>query len=161
MAVKRVKYDEGQWFAVPLRYGGYATGIIVRGSYKTKGGLGYFFGPKFDEIPDDEKTWEKHPQEAVLVTQFGDLGIINGRWPLILSTRPFSKNAWPIPLFGAPFRLTPEKAYIREYQQDNSGRLQIVHETIVDAEEVIGMPSDTLMGGGAVEIQLSELLLSK
>ena len=42
MGRKHIRYNEGQWFGVPLRKGGYAIGIIVRGSYKTKGGLGYF-----------------------------------------------------------------------------------------------------------------------
>ena len=34
---KHIKYSEGQWFAVPLKSGGYALGIIARGSHKVKG----------------------------------------------------------------------------------------------------------------------------
>jgi hypothetical protein len=68
-----IRYREGQWFAIPLRKEGYALGIIVRGCYKTKGGLGYFFGPKYAEIPNDEATWEKKPEEAILIARFGDL----------------------------------------------------------------------------------------
>jgi hypothetical protein len=63
---KHTRYSEGQWFTVPLRKGSYALGIIVRGSYKTKGGLGYFFGPQYAEIPGDKQTWEKHPEDAII-----------------------------------------------------------------------------------------------
>lgn len=40
MSRGRKGYREGQWFAVPLRDGGYALGVIVRGGYETAGGLG-------------------------------------------------------------------------------------------------------------------------
>jgi len=159
MAKGHIKYSEGQWFAVPLRDGGYALGIIVRGNYKTKGGLGYFFGPRYAKVPDAEKTFEKKPEEAVLIALFGDLGIISGRWPLVQSTRPFSVEDWPIPLFSAPIRLIPEKAYIREYQQDDSGVLRIARQEVVDLKDVVNLPSDKSMGGGSVETRLSELLI--
>jgi hypothetical protein len=158
MTYKNVKYNEGQWFAVPLRNEGYALGIIVRGNYRVKGGLGYFFGPRYDYVPDDEEIWEKKPEEAILISQFGDLGIINSRWPLIQTTRPFHKEEWPIPKFGSENPLIPQKAFVREYQQDNSGKLQIIRETVVDAKEIVGMPIDSSMGGGSVEIHLTELL---
>lgn len=112
MMNKAIKYNEGQWFAVPLRNSGYALGIIVRGNYRTKGGLGYFFGPRYDQIPNNEETLKKKPEEALLVTQFGDLGIINGRWPILKSTRLFSKEEWPIPKFGSTNPLIPGKAFV-------------------------------------------------
>lgn len=62
MQTEHIKYSEGQWFAIPLNNGGYALGIIVRGSYKTKGGLGYFFGPRYEDIPDGNETWHKNLQ---------------------------------------------------------------------------------------------------
>jgi hypothetical protein len=158
MMSKNIKYNEGQWFAIPLRNGGYALGIIVRGNYQTKGGLGYFFGPCYDHIPDNDDVWKINPDDALLITQFGDLGIINGRWPIILSTRPFSKDEWPIPKFGSVNPLIPHKAFVREYQQDNAGELQVVREIVVDAKEIAGLPTDSSMGGGAVEIRLSDLL---
>jgi hypothetical protein len=158
MNKKRIRYFEGQWFAVPLRKDGYALGIIVRGSYKAKGGLGYFFGPKYQEIPNDESTWEKKPVDAILITKFGDLGIINGSWPLIKSTRPFLKEEWPIPKFGHEVSLLPGKGTIREYAQDNIGRLIIVKETPVNVKEIIGLPEDLSRGGGSVEIELTKIL---
>lgn len=158
MRKKYIRYDEGQWFAVPLRKGGYALGIITRGNYKTKGGLGYFFKPKYSEIPGEEATWQKSPKDAVLVTRFGDLGLINGRWPLIPSTRLFSKEEWPIPKFGMEVELVPGKAFIREYDQTENGGLILLQETVVDVKEIAGLPEDGSMGGGAVEIRLTNLL---
>lgn len=155
---KHIRYSEGQWFAVPLLKDGYAIGIIVRGSYKTKGGLGYFFGPKYENIPADEATWEKKPGEAILIARFGDLGIINGRWPLIESTRPFSKEEWSIPKFGLEVSLLPGKGFIREYGQNDTGELILIKEEPVDAKDIVDLPEDSSMGDGAVEIRLTKLL---
>jgi hypothetical protein len=159
MKKKNIHYSEGQWFAVPLRRGGYALGIIVRGGYKTKGGLGYFFGPKYEDLPGDEATYEKHAEDALLIARFGDLGIVRGSWPLIQSTRPFSKEEWPIPKFGTEVPLPPGKGFIREYEQDSSGALICVRQTPVDADKIQKFPKDAVMGGGAVEIKLTKLLV--
>jgi hypothetical protein len=158
MKQKHKRYDEGQWFAVPLRKGGYALGIIVRGNYKTKGGLGYFFGPKYSELPNDQDTWEKYPKEAKLITRFGDLGIINGSWPLIHSTHLFCKDQWPIPRFGAKIPLIPGKGFIREYGQNEKGQLIYIREIIAPENEVLELPVDCAMGYAVVEIRLTEIL---
>jgi hypothetical protein len=158
MNKKHIHYNEGQWFAVPLRKDGYALGIIVRGSYKTKGGLGYFFGPKLERLPEDRDTWEKKPEDAVLITQFGDLGIITGRWPLIHSTRAFVKDKWPVPHFGSIDPLRPGVGHLREYAQDEKGNLVLIRQVVVDAADLVGVPLDRDMGGGAVEIKLTKLL---
>ena len=158
MRQKHIRYNEGQWFGVPLRKGGYAIGIIVRGSYKTKGGLGYFFGPKYLAIPDDKDTREKKPDEAILIAQFGDLGIINGSWPLIQNTRPFNKEEWPIPKFGTEISLLPGKGFIREYSHAETGEWILVGEKVVEISDIVGLPEDASLGGGAVEIRLTNLL---
>lgn len=155
---KHIKYSEGQWFAVPLQDSGYALGIIVRGSYKTKGGLGYFFGPRYEDIPDEQVTWLKKPSDAILVAWFGDLGIIEGRWPLVPSTRPFRREAWPVPKFQRIDALRPDKGWLVEYSSEDSGVGEPIRETYCDAEELVGLPSDDLLGYGAVEIILTKLL---
>ncbi len=155
---KMIRYSEGQWFAVPLRTNGYALGIIVRGSSKTKGGLGYFFGPKYHEIPNDKDTWEKNSVDAVLITEFGDLGIIKGDWPLIKSTRPFSRKDWPVPKFGMEVPFPPGKGFIREYEYDNLGKRTLVKQIAVDANEIKDLPKDSIMFGGFIEITLTNIL---
>lgn len=158
MKQKHIRYSEGQWFAVPLRNGGYALGIIVRGSYKTKGGLGYFFGPKYSEIPTYKSILEKNPDEAILITWFGDFGIINGSWPLIQNSRSFSRAEWSLPKFGRKISLLPDKGYIVEYEENKEGAWKVFREVPVDFQDISGLPEDIMMGGGSVEIKLTKLL---
>ena len=155
---KHIKYSEGQWFAVPLKTGGYALGIIVRGSYKKKGGLGYFFGPRYEEVPDERETWSKQPSDAILITWFGDLGIIWGRWPLIPSTRPFRREEWPVPKFKRIDSLNPRRGWLVEYSQDDDGRGIPIRETPCNAEDLEGLPEDGVDGYEAVENFLTHLL---
>ncbi len=158
MKQKRQKYDEGQWFAVPLRTGGYGLGIIVRGNYKTKICLGYFFGPKFSRLPNNKDIDEKKSEDAVLITWFGDLGMINKRWPLIDSSRPFSRAQWPMPKFGRQIPLLPEKGYIVEYEENRDGKWKVLREIPIDVKEIAGLPEDIIRMGGSVEITLTKLL---
>ena len=161
MCKRHIKYDEGQWFAVPLKDGGYALGIIVRGSYKTKGGLGYFFGPRYPDIPDDTATWAKQTSDAILITWFGDLGIIEGRWPLIPSTRPFRREEWPVPKFARIDAVDPSIGRLVEYDQETSGLESPIRETVRPAQDLVGLPRDVDAGAGAVEIKLTKLLAEK
>lgn len=156
MTRAHVKYDTGQWFAVPLRDGGYALGVIVRGSYKTKGGLGYFFGPRYAELPGNDDVSAQQPSDAILITWFGDLGIISGEWPLIFSNRAFHKEEWPMPRFRRD--ATPEKGWLVEYHQDATGFDGIIRETLCDVRDLEGLPKETVSGSGAVEIKLTRLL---
>jgi hypothetical protein len=155
---KHIKYNEGQWFAVPLGHGGYAVGVIVRGQYKTKGGLGYFFGPKRDTLPMDADTQYLHPADAVLITWFGDLGIIEGEWPLLHSTRPFHREAWPVPKFGRVDSLNPEVGWLVEYAQDALGMGDVIRETRCRVQDLVGLPRDASANAGAVEVLLTKLL---
>ena len=159
MPKKAIKYQEGQWFAVPLRDGGYALGIIVRGSYKTKGGLGYFFGPKYPEVPIGIETFAKNKENTLLIRQFGDLGIITGEWPLIQDGKPFTYEDWPVPLFHRVPPFSEGKAVIVEYRQDYSGDEHPIRETVTPlTDEILKLPKDVLSGSGAVEIVLTKLL---
>jgi hypothetical protein len=154
-----VKYEEGQWFAVPLRNGGYALGIIVRGNFKTKGGLGYFFGPKYEVIPTGEETYSKNKDNALLIQKFGDLGIIEGEWPLIHNSKPFNRDEWPVPLFHRVLPFPEGKALIVEYRQDYSGSESPVKETVVPLTDgVKKLPKDVLSGSGSIEITMTKLI---
>lgn len=159
MVPKVVKYGEGQWFAVPLRSSGYALGIIVRGSYRTKGGLGYFFGPKYEGVPSGAETYTKNKDNSILICRFGDLGIIRGQWPLIQGKKPFYRDEWPVPLFRRILPFPEGKAVIVEYRQDYSGMEAPFRETITEVTgDVLKLPKDSMFGSGAVEIVLTKLL---
>ena len=94
MALRRLPYTEGDRFAVPLEDGGYAIGLIAVLSSDRVGGLGYFFPPRFHTVPQSDACGRLRPDEAVLICQFGDLGIIQGAWPLIGKVRPWNRQEW-------------------------------------------------------------------
>jgi hypothetical protein len=158
----RVEYGEGQWFAVPLDDGSYALGIIVRGSYSTKGGLGYFFGPRYPVVPSGRETEGKAPSDAILKAWFGDLGIIEGRWHLVKTTREFDRAQWPVPNFGRIDLINLQVGRVVEYDQDVNGLLDLpIRESVRPAEEVADLPEDGVWGARAVELALNRLLSSE
>src|SRR5262245_17794860 len=100
LAVKRCRYREGDWFAVPLRDHGFALGRIARVSKRGRILLGYFFGLRTSHpLPLDDVRSHK-PEEAVIVRQFGDLSLANGDWPIIGNSGDWERRAWPMPDFG-------------------------------------------------------------
>lgn len=143
---------------MPLKDGGYALGVIVRGSYKTKGGLGYFFGPKYAEIPDEQETWLKNPSDAILIAWFGDLGIIWGKWPLIPSGRPFRREEWPVPKFRNIDPLNLNKGWLVEYRQESNGLELPIRRIYCDVKDLVGLPEDGDWGYEAIETVLTKLL---
>jgi Immunity protein 26 len=74
----KVNYREGDWFAVPLRNGGFAVGVIARANPRGVS-LGYFFGPPRSDVPRLDEVADLRSGDAVLVRKFGHLGILNGR----------------------------------------------------------------------------------
>lgn len=162
MKSTHIKYSEGQWFAIPLPSSGYAIGIIARGSYKTKGGLGYFFGPKYDEIPSNLETFSKNKENFIFIGWFGDLGIINGDWPLIEAGKPFKRVEWPVPKFYRIPGIPEGQAFLVEYDQTMPEMFRPMHEYLVPiSQDILQFPEDSLHGAGAIEIILDRLLNPK
>jgi len=160
MRERIIRYDEGQWFAVTLRGGGYALGIIVRGRYRTKGGLGYFFGPVHSEIPYDVDTERLLPSDAIYIGWFGDLHIIEGKWPLLGGVSPsFERTKWPIPTFAQTNPLYPEElGVLVEYDQEDPGDQTTARRTLRRNDTLVGLPRNVFSGAGAIEIRLAKLL---
>jgi hypothetical protein len=149
-------YSEGDWFAVPLRDGGFAVGIIARAMPRKEGVLlGYFFGPRRDEVPTLEELGDLSASDAVMVEMFGDLGLIRGEWPLLGRVNGWDRSAWPTPEFGRFEELTG-RAFKVIYDDDNPNR--VVREEQVDPNELAGLPKDGLSGAGAVERMLTRML---
>ena len=96
--MSKVKYREGDWFAVPLRDGGYAVGLIARANIQGVL-LGYFFGPQRSTVPRVEEVGNLRPEDAVLTRIFGDLGIRTGKWPLLGRLDGWNRQDWPTPVF--------------------------------------------------------------
>ena len=159
MSTKRITYSEGEWFAIPLSRGDYGLGLIVRGSYRTKGGLGYFFGPRYASLPKIDLTAPMTPNNAVLVAWFGDYAIINGRWPLLESSFVFKRGNWPVPDFKRPDFANPNFGWLVEYDQENPIFSDPKRLTYLPINQISSLPEEGQLGYRALEIQLSRLLL--
>ena len=154
MPRKTLLYKEGDWFAVPLKDGGYALGIAARVS---RGGaiLGYFFGPRYQSVPSATQLHGLAASNASFIGIFGDLGLLEGEWPLICKAEEWRRDSWPMPDFGRVDTDT-QIAYRTTY---NENRLtEQVKETKVSLQEAQSLPEDGLFGSGALELQLNRLL---
>jgi hypothetical protein len=151
---RRVRYSEGDWFAVPLRDGGFAAGVIAR--MNPKGVLlGYFFGPKRGAVPTVDEVAGLTSADAVVVLQFGHLGIRSGRWPLMGAIGAWDRRDWPIPAFARMEELTGQALRVR-YRDDDPN--DVISEERISIDEARSLPIDALSGDGAVEIKLTALL---
>lgn len=150
----KVKYREGDWFAVPLRDNGFAVGLVARAN---PGGvlLGYFFGPLRSEVPGLEDVAGLQPADAVLVGKFGHVGIVQGKWPLLGRLDGWDRRQWPTPVFVRYEELTGRS--FRVYYDDDDPN-KVLREEQVAPGEAEQAPKDGLMGAGFAETALSRLL---
>jgi hypothetical protein len=150
----RVSYREGDWFAVPLRDGGFAVGVIARAN-EDGALLGYFFGPKRAFVPSIDDIADLGVSEAELVGKFGHLGLKHGTWPIIGQLEDWDRTAWPMPVFGRFEELTG-RAFAVKYADDDPNSHP--RETEIEPVDLARYPRDGLMGAGYVEIVLSKSL---
>lgn len=150
---KPLPYREGTWFAVPLRDGGYAVGVAAR--LDAKGIVfGYFFGPRHETVPTALEARGLSYAEAIYQSRFGDLGLIEGTWPILGESEEWNREKWPLP----PFVRVDEhagKAWKSVYAEDN---LELVHDEPCDLALAQRCPEDGLAAAGFVEVRLTKLL---
>ena len=157
MPRKRLPYKEGDWFAVPLRDGGYALGLVARMNGKGSV-LGYFFGPWREQCPTKEDTQGLSSADAILVRLFGDLGLLEGKWPILGRSDLWDRADWPLPAF-ARIAVDKSRAWRVEYSEADIN--QVVREVPVNPNKVSHLPEDGLSGSGALEIRLTQLLSAR
>lgn len=75
--MKSLPYREGSLFAVPLRKGGYAAGLVARMAPQGKIILAYFFGRKFETVPSLSDISSMRAADSVKCLRVGDLGLMN------------------------------------------------------------------------------------
>jgi hypothetical protein len=92
---------------------------------------------------------------AVLVRKFGDLGLVQGTWPILGRLDEWNRREWPMPLFVRHEELTGRSFMVR-YADDDPNRL--VREEQVAPDEASLHPKDGLMGAGFAENALTALL---
>ena len=99
MAKKKLPYSEGSVFLVPLTTGGFGRGVVARADPKGRGGLfGYFFAPCLAST-NNVALDDFMPCNAILRVRFGDLGLINGEWPVCGQVPNWDRSQWPMPDF--------------------------------------------------------------
>lgn len=151
VARKWKKISEGECYAVPLRDGSYAIGVIARVG-KRGAILGYFFGPRRMAIPTSNDVRALRADDAVSCELLGDLGIQRNEWPHIGCVEPWDRSQWPLPTFG---RIEDEArgiAWIVRYaDKDVSVQTEELRCTIEEARRLL---PDRTAGYGAVEVRL-------
>ncbi len=150
---KKINYSRGTHFAVPLRDVGFARGVVAR--MDGKGGVfGYFFGPRLSSAEEAKSTAAMAPDAAILLRDVGDLGLVDGKWPIFGQLPDFTPDAWPMP----PRIRVDEvsgKAWLSYYDEDT---FECLRDIPVDAALASEYPEDGTSGYGALEIRLTKLL---
>jgi hypothetical protein len=148
------EYDEGDWFSVPLRDGGFGLGVVAR--VNREGVLfGYFFGPRRSKVPTLRETTSVQPRDAVLTARFGHLGLRGGTWPIVGRSKAWKRDDWPMPEFRRYEELTG-RTFKVTYDKDDPNR--VIREEQTSPQLVERLSKDSLFGAGAVEIALTRLL---
>ena len=151
---KKANYHEGDWFAVPLRDGGFGVGVVARANPRGCV-LGYFFGPRHPDVPTLEDVRGLKPGDAVLVRKFGDLGLLEKTWPILGRLADWERREWPMPVFGRYEELTGRS--FKVFYDDNDP-IKVIREEQVAPGDAEQRPGDGLMGSGFAEILLTRLL---
>lgn len=153
--MSRLPYQEGTWFGVPLDGGGLSIGVAAR--IDGRGGIvGYFFGPRRESTPPLVEVEGFEASGSILVTQLGDLHLIEGKWPIIGRPERWSRDEWPIPAFCRQDPILEAVAWRVEYSEGQLNRP--VREERISPEECSRLPKDGILGARAVERLLSHLI---
>ena len=159
MATKRKRwprkppYNEGDFFSLPLPGGGRGVGLVAR--MDGSGGIfGYLFGPRRDKDPEVSELAGLRPEEAVLLAQFGDLGILEQEWKVLGPMPNWDRARWPLTPFKRIDVINPRIALRVEY----SDKLEEIRNIRCSPEEVASLPGDSLYGYKALEMELDERL---
>jgi hypothetical protein len=78
-----------------------------------------FFGPKRDRVPNLEELTALRADGAVLVEGIGDLGLINGTWPIIGDSAQRDRVGWPVPVFIRRVGILVKAAWRVHYSDDD------------------------------------------
>lgn len=151
-----VKYQEGDWFVVPLNGTGYALGLAARVSIRYNIIAGYFFPPRYNTMPLIENIRTLNAGSAILIGLVSHLGFRQGDWKIIHRPNKWYREEWPLPSFVSIDAVDPSLAYRRQYNEDNL--VHMVKEEKIALAEAKNYFSDGLYGYKAMEIYLNSLL---
>jgi hypothetical protein len=145
-------YREGDVFGVPFG-SGYGLGVVARVGKRGRIVLGYFFDVLFETLPSGAEVPSLRPRDAAFTIRFGDLHLVDGRWPVICQIRPWERETWPMPMF------------VRVEPTPSSDRFFLVSYPDIDPSQPVKLERidsnsanyerDWLWGAGAVEARFS------
>ncbi|WP_095198069.1 Imm26 family immunity protein [Mesorhizobium carmichaelinearum] len=149
----KLPYKKGTLFAIPLRSGGYGLGLVARMAPKGKIILVYLFGPMRLELPNADELSDISPDNAVRCLRCGDLGLINGSWPIIGEMKIWIEDKWPMPNFVHKESLS-NRILIRKYSDSDPSKLE-GQASVASAGH---LEQDGLHGYEVVELILTDQL---
>ena len=151
---RKLPFQEGTWFAVPLRPTGYAIGRVARHTPKGEIIVAYIFGPRRQHVPSLDEISDLSPSDAARVMQVGGVGLLDGGWAVIGNSSHWVRERWPIPHFIRR-ELLREVAWRVIYADDNPNKV-VAEERI--PYDTVGLEPDSLSGHIAAETELSDIL---
>lgn len=152
--MSKLPYGVGTCFAVPLRSGGYAVGLVSRMAAEGKIILAYFFGPKFESVPIMGDVLSLKASDAIKILRVGDLGLVNGEWGVIGELPKWDPREWPVPSFVRRDDLS-KRAWKVAYCDTDPSK---VEQEDLAPFDLSGLERDALHGAGAVELLLTKAL---
>ena len=150
--MKKLHYSEGSWFGVPLPRGGYAVGIIARMAPRGRIIFSYLFGPRRSALPTADELSNLSPETAVEYRRIGDLGLLNGEWPIIGVHPLWDRSKWPMMPFIRKIDLARAARIVYYSEDDPSTREREVPTPF----ETTGFQSDGLAGYKFAEQKLDQ-----
>jgi hypothetical protein len=142
--------DEGSWFAVPLRVGGFAVGLVARTAAAGGVILAYFFRQKWPHVPSLNDVVGMKPASAAKILRVGDLSLVDGTWPIIGRTADWQRSVWPVPTFVRKDPLSRRAWAVRYADHDAN-----IVESEAPTEYITDLDPDAVLGAGAAEIILT------
>lgn len=153
---KKLPFEEGSWFLLPLGEAGYASGVVARVSPKHRAVLlGYFFDELFATPPPLEHFCKRTASGAGLTLIFGYLGLRDGAWPVIGRCENWRAEDWPMPAFVNEELLTGRRYEIRYDDKDPNKE---VSRRLLSENEGRFLPVDGVSGDVAVQITMGKRL---
>lgn len=119
-----------------------------------RGGVifGYFFAP--DMMSSSVESFKgRRLKDAVLRLRFGDLGLINGDWPVLGKIDDWRREEWPMPDF---VRREPGVSFFYRVRFSDRDPNEYEHDERVDIAD--DLESIAIYGYGAVEKEIMKLL---
>jgi hypothetical protein len=145
--------EEGTWFAVPLRSKGFAVGLVARSSPDGGVVLAHFFKGVWDEVPSIQEIRAFKPADVARVLRVGDLGLIDGSWPIVGRDPEWRREDWTVPCFVRRDDLS-RRAWSVKYSDRDANLVESESPTSYDTT----LERDALLGAGATEVVLTRLL---